>query len=111
MLPGIIFLLVVVILAIISARERQRMRRLINRSLPEDTVETPFSQALYELVGIAGGIYLALVMLVTFLGLEVPEKVSVSTVRVDPIAIVAVGATILQPLVLRIWYSIKFTGK
>ena len=40
----------------------------------EDAVESPASLAIGELVAVAGGIYLALTLLATFLKISMPER-------------------------------------
>ncbi|WP_366921733.1 hypothetical protein MFMK1_002148 [Metallumcola ferriviriculae] len=111
MLAGIIFLSILSILTLLAAREKQRLRNLISRNLSDDTIDSPFSKALTDLVGIAGGIYLSLIMLITFLGIHIPEKVALFGIDIDPIAVVAVLMTLLQPLALRLWYYQKLSGK
>ncbi len=107
MLARVVFLLILMGLAMLAAWEKQRLRRLISRKLPEDAIETPFSRALMELVGIAGGIYLGLVMLITFLGIDIPEKINFFGIFLDPVALLAVFLTLIQPLVMRLWYGFK----
>lgn len=59
---------------------------------------SPLSIAVQEIVATAGGIYLSLVMVVSFLKLDIPEKISMATVSLDPLAFVAIVLSILQPL-------------
>ena len=57
-----------------------RTRIRLKRSRGGDNMETiasPVSIALGELVAIAGGIYLSLVLLTSFLKLSLPEKVRI----------------------------------
>jgi hypothetical protein len=68
-----------------------------------ENLPSPASRALAELVGIAGGIYLSLVMLVSFLKLGVPETISLGGWSLDPLALIAVLAALIQPLVLAWW--------
>lgn len=92
-----------------SLRERMRMSAL--RSQGWDVAEisrpSPLSQALAGLVGTAGGIYLSLVLLFTFLGLELPERVMLWGVQVEPLAAISIALAVVQPFVLRIWYCVR----
>lgn len=63
-----------------------------------DPKPSPLSQAVQQLVEAAGGIYLALIMLVSFLQLNVPEKVFLLGVGVDPLALFSLLVASLQPL-------------
>lgn len=66
--------------------------------------ESPLSRALQETVGYAGGIYITLVMLASFLQIDVPEKVSFSgKISVEPLAFLAVVLTVMQPFLLIAW--------
>lgn len=97
--------LFMVLLLFLSVRERMRMSVL--RSQAWDVAEmsrpSPLSQALAELVGTAGGIYLSLVLVFTFLGLEVPERVGVWGLQVEPLAALSIALAIIQPFVLKLW--------
>ena len=69
---------------------------------------SPFSQALANLVGTAGGIYLSLVMLTTFLDVPVPEKVILVGIYIEPLAGVSIFLAIVQPYILKIYHKIKY---
>lgn len=66
----------------------------------EETISSPLAEAMSQLVGIAGGIYLSLVMLVSFLGIEMPQKVNFLDMLLDPLALLSILLACLQPLVL-----------
>lgn len=68
-----------------------------------ENMPSPASRALAELVGIAGGIYLSLVMMVSFLKLGVPETISFGGWSLDPLALIAILVALIQPLVLAWW--------
>ncbi len=68
---------------------------------------SPLSQALAGLVGTAGGIYLSLVLLFTFLGLEVPERVRVWGVQVEPLAALSIALAVVQPFIVRFWQFVR----
>ena len=65
-----------------------------------EQVSSPLSEAITEIVGIAGGIYLALVMAINFLGIVWPEKINLFGSWVDPSAVLAIILACLQPIVL-----------
>ncbi|MGI6092345.1 MAG: hypothetical protein GX348_06625 [Veillonellaceae bacterium] len=69
-----------------------------------DSVETkpsPVSLAIQELVAVAGGLYLSLIMLVSFLKIEIPEKIIVYNVALDPLACTAIFLALFQPLLVK----------
>ncbi|HBT47810.1 MAG TPA: hypothetical protein DEA73_08050 [Peptococcaceae bacterium] len=78
---------------------KAKVRRYRNTGNVEG-VPSPASRALAELVAVAGGIYLSLIMLVSFLKLSLPETVSLGGWNVDPLALLALSAALLQPLLL-----------
>ena len=63
-------------------------------------VDSPMTEAIAQLLGIAGGIYLSLVMALSFLGMEQPESVWIGTMAMDPLAMLSVVLACLQPIVL-----------
>ncbi|MGI6552964.1 MAG: hypothetical protein ACOX37_08085 [Bacillota bacterium] len=66
-------------------------------------IKTLFSEALAQLVGVAGGIYLSLIMLVSFLDLDLPEKVTIAGISMQPLALAALLLAILQPLLMTLY--------
>lgn len=81
---------------------KAKVRRYRSISTGEQ-LPSPASRALGELVAIAGGIYLSLVMLVSFLKLAVPETISFGGWHMDPLALIAILIALIQPLVLAWW--------
>lgn len=72
--------------------------------------ESPVSRAIQATVGYAGGIYITLVMLVSFLQIEVPAKVTVADkLCVEPLAFLAVILAIVQPVLLVLWDQVRKT--
>lgn len=63
-----------------------------------NTKASPLSLAIQELVATAGGVYLSLIMLVSFLKLDLPPSVSIITVSVDPLALASLCIAIIQPI-------------
>lgn len=66
-----------------------------------------FSNALFELVSAAGGVYISVIMLITFLEIQIPEKWPVLAVSLDPIALVSLILAAIQPIIVRISQAIK----
>lgn len=72
----------------------------INQIAPKPS---PLSIAVQEIIATAGGIYLSLVMVVSFLKLDIPEKVSMINVSIDPLAFTAIILAIVQPLFFNVF--------
>ncbi|TGE35293.1 hypothetical protein E4K67_25920 [Desulfosporosinus fructosivorans] len=96
---GVIFLLVGVV---ISVRERKYL--MMWRS--QQPTSNQLANALSQLVGTAGGIYLSLELLFSFL--KIPENWwSDSAFLVEPLAVISLLLAILQPFVLSIWLKLR----
>jgi len=80
---------------------RCRMRTNYCRYHGEGAVSTPFAEALGQVVGMAGGIYLSLMLLCDFLAVELPKKVVVLGNDMDFLALVALALACVQPMILR----------
>lgn len=59
---------------------------------------SPVSNAVQDLVSTAGGVYLSLVMIVSFLKIELPERIAITTISFDPLAMTAIVVAIIQPV-------------
>ena len=101
--------LIVTILAIIvvfSLRERVRLRRHHLRDKNWDAIgenkTSVMSQSIASMVGTAGGIYLSVVVLFSFLEVELPSKVNLAGMRFEPVAAISFALALIQPFVLRI---------
>lgn len=68
-----------------------------NQYRQEHVITSPLAEAMSQLVGIAGGIYLSLVMLTGFLGVETPERIRVLNLLMDPLAVVSIVLACVQP--------------
>ncbi|MBP2630904.1 MAG: hypothetical protein H6Q70_1532 [Firmicutes bacterium] len=68
---------------------------------------SPLSLAIQELIAIAGGIYLSIIMLVSFLKISIPEKINLYNVDIDPLALVAISLAILQPIIINLIKWVK----
>ena len=104
---GVVAAVVVVAVGVLSAREKARQRdreiaSLRGSNLPPAR-QTPLSQGIVDIVAVAGGIYLALVMVASFVGMAVPEKVGLFGAQIDPIAALAVALAIVEPFLSRLF--------
>lgn len=94
----IIIILILILLFIIAIRARLILKRRRNIRSIENTATSPASIAIGELAAIAGGIYLSLVLLQSFLELTIPDKITLLNMSLDPLAFAAVVLALLQPL-------------
>lgn len=86
---------------VISVRERRYL--LMWRSKP---TSNPLATALSQLVGTAGGIYLSLELLFSFL--KIPENWWTETMYVvEPLAAISLLLAILQPFGLKAWIRLR----
>ena len=102
-----IVLLVVLLSAVflgVKLRMTQQYKRSSLTGVPDEIKLSPFSKALAELVAIAGGIYISLLMLTAFLSLTIPDKVQLTEyLQFDPLAFLAIVLTLIQPIVVKIF--------
>lgn len=94
-------LLALFIILSISLLQRLRYFRQMNEI--NEIKVSPLSLAIQELIAVAGGIYLSLIMLVSFLRLNIPDKISIFQLSIDPIASTAILLTIIQPFFFKIF--------
>lgn len=64
---------------------------------------SPISLALQETIAVAGGIYLSLIMFISFLKLNLQEIVLIKEIHFDPLAALSIFLTTIQPI------TVKFT--
>ena len=76
------------------------LRMHVNQYRQAYVVSSPLSEAMRQLVGMAGGIYLSLVMLTSFLGMTLPDHICLGPMMLDPLAVLAIVLACVQPLVL-----------
>jgi len=82
----------------VRKRVRNRVRVLEGRKGEEVPPQTsPASRALMELVGMAGGIFIAMTALTGFLQFGVPEKMPLFGVQMNPVALISLLVAIIQP--------------
>lgn len=96
---GLVLLLLIWLAVSMKVRSRTRATR---GTIPADTKETLFSLALAELVATAGGIYVSLLLLFSFLDLASPGKISLAGLQVDALAGLSMAVALIQPIVLAI---------
>ncbi len=94
-------LILIVIGIVISVRARKY--RMMWRS---QSTSNQLATALSQLVGTAGGIYLSMELLFSFL--KIPENWwSDSVFWVEPLAVISLILAILQPFVLNAWMRLR----
>lgn len=71
--------------------------------LPTQPADSIFSLALAELIATAGGIYVSLLLLFSFLDLATPGKMGIVGLQVDSLAAVSLVVALLQPIIARIF--------
>lgn len=72
-----------------------------------ESKSSALSESLAGLVGTAGGIYLSLIMLTTFLEIDLPSRVSLSGVSLEPMAAISFILAILSPYINRMFQGLK----
>lgn len=96
------------ILVYFSIKERIRLKRYRKEwDVIGDSKSSALSESLAGLVGTAGGIYLSLVMLTTFLEVDVPSRVNLSTISLEPMAAISFLLAIASPYINRILNGLK----
>ncbi|WP_227766572.1 hypothetical protein [Zhaonella formicivorans] len=103
-------LLVILLLFVLtlSLREQIKLRyKSQAKELPQEPVGGLISQALAHLVGVAGGIYLSLIMLTSFLGIAFPESFQILGISLDPLAFISLLIALLQPWLSKLYYSYR----
>ena len=103
----IFLLLIIIILFVVSASQvvNNRQKKVLKQTPNE--IPSAISQALTYLVGVAGGIYISLVMLASFLKIALPESIQIFGVSLDPLAVIAFALAIIQPWVIKAYNSIS----
>lgn len=95
----------------LAVRERARQLSRRYRSADIAVAASPMANALTYLVGIAGSIYMALSLLVDFLGIAIPNRISLGSLELEPLAAVAIAIAVLQPFLLQIYQYEKNRGR
>lgn len=93
--------MILVLGAVVSMRERKYLKMWRSAS-----ASNPLASALSQLVGTAGGIYLSLELLFSFL--KIPEDWwSQATFFIEPLAVFSLLLAIIQPFAIKAWMVIK----
>ncbi|MBI2874148.1 MAG: hypothetical protein HYY09_03600 [Firmicutes bacterium] len=102
----IVLLIFFLILTYWSLRCRMRLRMGGKRRVAREGSESPvnaksslLSESIVELLGVSGGIYLALLMLSSFLKLSAPDQITIGQVTMDPIAALAFLIALIYPVI------------
>lgn len=69
--------------ALIIEARREIFRK---QQVPVEPRPSPISEAILQFAGTAGGIYIALAAVRSFLGLDIPERVALFGLKVEPLA-------------------------
>lgn len=100
-----VIILTVIVLVLVGFSLKERVRHRLARdkdwSVIGESRASPLTLALTNLIGMAGGIYLTLVVLITFLELQLPARVQVGSVTLEPLATISFGLSIVQPYFYR----------
>jgi len=82
-----------------------RFRQVLDNT---EIKSTPLSLAIQELIAVAGGLYLSLVMLVSFLKIEIPEKLLILNISIDPLAGSAILLAVVQPIFVKLFKNMNY---
>lgn len=103
-MPELVIILIGISLLIWSVLLRViRWRSIKKLSTEKEATQSPLSKTVQELVSTAEGVYyLALIMLIFFLRLDVIDKISLGGISCDPVAFFSLTLAVVQPFVLKI---------
>lgn len=106
MIWTIVIILVFLILVLWAVRTKIFIKRTRGAEVLDNTVASPASAALGELVAVAGGIYLSLVLVSSFLKLSTPDKIKLLDMSLDPMALVAIIIALFQPIIMALYHRL-----
>lgn len=86
------------LLLVLAVKKRMRLYRQLPETL--ESKASPVSLAIQESITVAGGIYMSLLLLGSFLQLTLPERLVVADMSFDPLATAAFLLSVLQPFCL-----------
>jgi len=103
---GVFFLLL-----ILSVKERTRQLKYREKDWESigETRSSPLSKALANLIGVAGGIYLSLMIMITFLEVDLPKSIQVGGISLEPLAVISIILAVIHPylyLVIDSWKKV-----
>lgn len=96
-----------VLLALVGAGVKCKMSNNMWRGSREKVIASPLAEAISQLVGISGGIYLALSMTMDFIGLNSDVTVMVGECYLDGLALLAIILACAQPVLVGILRKIS----
>lgn len=99
MLIKILFFILLFALVFIAVRARIKLNAM-RLETEFQTINSPLSEAVMQLLGLAGGIYLSLLMLVSFLSINIPETILIGNTSFNPLASLSLLLSLLQPIIL-----------
>lgn len=106
-MTGLAGMLILLGLLMFSIRARtQRLQRVdrgkgsVAQEIPVQ--DSPLADSITQTIGLAGGVYIAMITTINFLKLDVPETFNFWGLSLDPIAMTAFIVTILQPFILAV---------
>ena len=103
MIWKILIITILLILTFWAIKSRINIKRRRAFDTMEAAVASPTSVAIGELIAIAGGIYLSLMLVVSFLKITLPETITVSHLQIDPLAMIAIVIALLQPIFISLY--------
>jgi len=105
--PALILALFLLLILVSIHEISKNFRKNAVKQIPSEVIPGAISQALAYLVGVAGGIYLSLVMLTSFLKITLPQSILLLGVEVDPLATISLLLAILQPWINKVLELLK----
>ena len=96
-----------VMLALAAAGVKCKMSNNMYRGSEEKIIASPLAEAISQLVGVSGGIYLALSMTLDFIGLNSDLKVIIGECDLDALALLAIFLACIQPILVGILREIS----
>jgi len=99
--PAILILLLIFMFTVTANEIVKSQRKKFLNQIPQETIPGAISQWLTYLVGMAGGIYISLIALTSFLKIAFPETVYILGVSVDPLAILSLLLALIQPWLIK----------
>lgn len=108
-----IFIITLIILSLLSINKRGKSHHYRGNPLEKmyEPSSSAFSEGLMNLIGTAGGIYLSLIAITTFLEIDFPERIKIYGFAMEPLASISFLGAIFQPYFLSIYYFIKGTPR
>ena len=103
MIWKVLIISILLVMTFWAVRSRINIKRRRAFDTMETSVASPASVAIGELIAIAGGIYLSLVLVVSFLKITLPQTITVSHLQLDPLAMIAIAIALLQPIFISLY--------